>query len=605
MNMITGRISLKVIWISILAFSVVFLGLVTEVRAETFTLDFNSLPSNQGWTYRGSPLMEQETYIVDGSSLLQTTVGSGSATASYRMDNIVNSSEPMTLSFTSRVLSHEILTGGNLGWSFYFQIYDLAAILRLGMTDNAVIVNGQSFNLDTTVFHDFVWEYLPGGDYEFFVDGLLLTSGNSFIQSGENFISFGDRTSNENADVEITAFSFSVVSGAVPDVNVQKSVNNLYPMANEPVEFTVEVSNVGIGTASDLIVVDQLPVEMSIPSGTAPFTSVGSYDPATGEWAIGDLDVGVEAVLVVPAVVTDLQAAACVVNSAVASHPRDLNNANDVALAVIHQNDIVHCVDLEVNFGISSDSHPIFPSCNSEDRYQGDAEITNHGPDAARNVVVTITQNPVVGPNLRFDDADCSNAPAAQCNITGIAVGETVTIDVTSDLYQSHNSLTQTISVGAITSDSEYYPSNNNPSASGSAGGFSSCVEPDFPDIPTPFSGGGGCFVATAAYGSPLHPHLDSLRDFRDRFMVTNRPGRALVRFYYLHSPPLADLMADRDWLRAIVRGMLIPIVYTIKYPGLAALLILGLIAVAIARRQRRLAEAAQFESHTMIASGR
>jgi uncharacterized repeat protein (TIGR01451 family) len=583
---------MKKIWISSVAYSIVSLGMVTGAQADTFTLNFDSLPSNQGWTYRGSSLTEQETYSVDGASLFQTTVGSGETTARYEIKNVINSSEPMTLSFTSRVLSREIVIGETRGQSFSFQIYDLAAILDLGLTDTAVIVNGQSFDLDTSVFHDYVWEYLPGGDYEFFVDGLLLTSGNRFIQSGDNFISFGDRTRNENEDIEITALSFTVVSGARPDINVQKSVDNLYPMANEPVEFTVEVSNVGIGTASDLVVVDQLPMEMSIPPGTGAFASVGSYDPTSGEWVIGDLDVGIQAVLVVPAVVTDARGTECIANFAVASHPRDRNQTNDVGTAVIHQNDTVHCVDLDVNFGISGDSNPFFPSCNSQDRYDGDATITNLGPDSARNVVVTITQNPVVGPNLRFDDADCTNTPSPQCNVTEIAAGETVTIDVTSDLYQSHNSFTQTISVSAATSDSDYNPSNNNPSASGSAGGFSSCEEPDF-GLPGGGGSGGGCFIATAAYGSPLDPHLDSLRDFRDRFMMTNRPGRALVRFYYRYSPPLADFISDRDWLRSVVRALLTPIVYTIEYPGPAALLFFSLITAVLLRRRRRAAAAA------------
>jgi len=50
----------------------------------------------------------------------------------------------------------------------------------------------------------------------------------------------------------------------------------------------------------------------------------------------------------------------------------------------------------------------------------------------------------------------------------------------------------------------------------------------------------------------------------------------------------LADFIADRDWLRAIVRVLLIPIVYTIKYPGLASMLIFGAIAAALVRRRRQ-----------------
>ncbi len=390
----------------------------------------------------------------------------------------------------------------------------------------------------------------------------------------------------------------AAIALAAPDIAVQKSVNNAFPMTNEPVEFTVLVSNIGDHTATDVVIVDQLPAEMIIPVGTAAFPSIGSYDPAAGEWSIGNLDAGVSAELVVPAIVTELQPPACIVNSALSEHRGDFNGTNDEARAAIYQVGVERCVDLDVNFGISA--HPsifIFPTCNSEERYDGNVDLTNYGPDAARNVVVTIAQNPVVGPNLRFDDADCSNAPASRCNITEIAVGETVTIDVTSDLYQSHNSFTQTISVSATTSDTDYDPSNNSPSDTGSAGGFSSCVEPDFglPDclgFLCP-AGSSGCFIATAAYGSPLDSHLDSLRDFRDRFMITNRPGRALVRFYYRHSPPLANFIAERDWLRAVVRGLLTPIVYTIEYPAPAALLFFSLIAAVLVRRRRRAPAAA------------
>lgn len=381
----------------------------------------------------------------------------------------------------------------------------------------------------------------------------------------------------------------AAVAIAAPDIEVQKSVNNGFPTVDEPVEFTVQVNNIGDQLASGVIIVDQLPAEMVIPAGAAAFPGTGTYDPATGEWTIGDLDAGGGAILVVPAVVTAPAPPACIVNSARSEFADVSDDDNDEARAAIHQAGIDRCVDLDARFGISaSTSFSPFPTCESTDRYSGDVDLTNHGPDAARNIVVTVSQSPVVGPNLRFDDADCSNTPSSQCLIDEIAAGETITIDVTSDLYQSYSSFTQTISVSATTGDTDYELTNNDPSSSGVAGGFSDCTEPDL-GLPDQFIGP-GCFIATAAYGSPLDPHLDSLRDFRDRFMMTNAPGRATVRFYYRNSPPLAEYIAERSWLRAVVRGLLTPVVYAIEYPGWAAFLFIGLISAVVNRRRNRAA---------------
>jgi subtilisin family serine protease len=74
--------------------------------------------------------------------------------------------------------------------------------------------------------------------------------------------------------------------------------------------------------------------------------------------------------------------------------------------------------------------------------------------------------------------------------------------------------------------------------------------------------GGGGCFIATAAYGSYLHPKVNVLRSLRDRYLLTNTPGRWFVAAYYRASPPLADFIARHDGLRAAVRVLLAPLVW-------------------------------------------
>lgn len=77
----------------------------------------------------------------------------------------------------------------------------------------------------------------------------------------------------------------------------------------------------------------------------------------------------------------------------------------------------------------------------------------------------------------------------------------------------------------------------------------------------TDSGGGGGCFIATAAYGSLLEPHVTMLRRFRDSYLLTHRPGQIFVDFYYTYSPPIADFIAQHDNLRALVRVILWPLV--------------------------------------------
>jgi hypothetical protein len=79
----------------------------------------------------------------------------------------------------------------------------------------------------------------------------------------------------------------------------------------------------------------------------------------------------------------------------------------------------------------------------------------------------------------------------------------------------------------------------------------------------------GGCFIATAAYGTPTAEQIDVLRDFRDTVLLESIPGSLFVSLYYKFSPPVADFIAGNEPLRTLVREFLIdPIVRVVEATG-------------------------------------
>lgn len=72
---------------------------------------------------------------------------------------------------------------------------------------------------------------------------------------------------------------------------------------------------------------------------------------------------------------------------------------------------------------------------------------------------------------------------------------------------------------------------------------------------------GGGCFIATAAYGSYGEGHVLILSKFRDQYLLLNGLGRSLVNLYERYSPGLARLISHNQHLIPITRVGLSPLV--------------------------------------------
>jgi hypothetical protein len=72
------------------------------------------------------------------------------------------------------------------------------------------------------------------------------------------------------------------------------------------------------------------------------------------------------------------------------------------------------------------------------------------------------------------------------------------------------------------------------------------------------------CFIATAAYGSIYQQPVVLLRQFRDQFLLTNSWGRSFVEFYYHNSPPIAQFIADSEFLKLLTRAALSPVILAV-----------------------------------------
>jgi hypothetical protein len=210
--------------------------------------------------------------------------------------------------------------------------------------------------------------------------------------------------------------------------------------------------------------------------------------------------------------------------------------------------------------------------------------VSNAGPDNASSVFLDMSQNPAIAPNLHFVGAGCSGT---RCTIESLAAGVTYFAEATSDSFENNRNRTVTLVFAASSSDTDYSTANNQLTVDRDLPALGRC--PDYEGDWLIAAGGSGCFVATAAYGSPLEPHVMALRDFRDRYLQRTRLGQAFIRFYYRHSPAAAAIIARHEWLRIGTRTLLAPVVLAIEFPARAlALLIVALTTLCASRAYRR-----------------
>ena len=214
----------------------------------------------------------------------------------------------------------------------------------------------------------------------------------------------------------------AVVTPASADLSLDKQADNLSPTVGDNVTFTINVSNLGPNSATDVVVRDVLPSGMAYVSDNAGT----AFNPATGLWNVGTITAGSSRSLQLVAEVTS--ASSALINTArvesVNEFDPDSSPGNDV-LAEDDQDSVTltpQVADLSLTKTVSDAS----PSVNEQVTFT--INVRNSGPDAATGVQV-VDQLPA-GITVVSTTPSQGNFTAGTWDVGSIANGGIATLSI-------------------------------------------------------------------------------------------------------------------------------------------------------------------------------
>lgn len=364
--------------------------------------------------------------------------------------------------------------------------------------------------------------------------------------------------------------SLSIVVDTRADLQVTMAGSPNPVVVGADLGYVVRVSNAGPSDATAPEVFIALADSVDFNSASASGWDCAEVSGGVN-CARGSLTAGTDSVItvfVVPQAVGSVNASATV--SSDDTDPNGSNNTASVTTVVVDGS--VNAPDLAVSIAATPN-----PGIAGEN-LSFVSTVRNIGGEVASSV--ELTQTLPSGVTFQFATEGCQRAgDFVQCDMGTIIPGTSASVTVVVTPNGPGSLSTTSVALDASGRDANL--SNNTAS-------FSVQV-----NQPTDGSGGlrtsGRCFIATAAWGSHLDPHVAELRRFRDEVLLTNAAGRAFVSWYYEVSPPIAEVIAKHEALRAATRWALTPLVYTVAYPvpaGAVLLLCVGGLLYWQARRR-------------------
>ncbi|MBI3467961.1 MAG: tandem-95 repeat protein [Planctomycetes bacterium] len=201
-------------------------------------LEFDSLPSAQGWVYEngGNGTPEANVFTVDGTTLFQNSLASpdGSAASnSYYFEGAVNSDFPFVIELRARVLEQNGNQSRHKGFGFFARTGAEVVIIGIGPHDiQQLLLNNTEVTIDSTidntVFHDYRLEGVPSIGADLFVDDMFVARlpREAYTESPRLYL--GDLSASNNARAEVTHFRFTQLSSFVVSVTAQ-AANSQFP----------------------------------------------------------------------------------------------------------------------------------------------------------------------------------------------------------------------------------------------------------------------------------------------------------------------------------------------------------------------------------------
>jgi len=103
-------------------------------------------------------------------------------------------------------------------------------------------------------------------------------------------------------------------------------------------------------------------------------------------------------------------------------------------------------------------------------------------------------------------------------------------------------------------------------------------------------SSGGGCFIATACFGSPLSKYVIILEKFRDNYLIKNKFGKIFVKWYYKYGKLGAMFIENYKLAKLATRTMLYPIILFVYLflKGILFYVIIGFVGVFLSIKFRK-----------------